>query len=362
MTLRLAVDPSSAADARRFLRQTVTLDSMRHTEADLLITELVGNVVRHAPEAETLTLRVDNDTRLGVKVTLTHPHHHPLEKATPGIGFTLLDRVARDWGHHYRNGKLSVWFRLRAPGTVSRLTELSDKELFERIDEDPAACSGELVERHRDLALAIARRYRGKGIPEEDLEQVALMGLLRAIQRYDAEAGDIRAYASATISGEMKKQLRDRAWSVHVPRPVQERALEVSRAAEELAQELNRPPEPTDIAEHLDMEPEDVAEALSARLAYRASSIHKPVDHSGQAVAEQLDQRHSTTMDLDDKLVLEEAIAELPERERDILDLRFNHDMTQTEIAEMMGISQMHVSRLLSEAIRTLRRQIAARP
>lgn len=360
MTASLPVDPFSAAHARRFLRQNLTLDAMRHTEADLLVTELVGNVVRHSPDSGPLSLSIEDDSQLGVKISIAHAHPHPLGRVKPGIGFTLLDRVARDWGHRHRGGKLTVWFRLRTPGSASRLSELSDPELFDRMEEEPSAYSGELLERHRDLALAIARRYRGKGLPEEDLEQVALMALLKAIQRFDPQMGDIRAYASATISGEMKKLLRDRAWSVHVPRPVQERALQISRAADELAQELSRSPQPGDIAEHLGMEPDEVAEALSARMAYRASSIHKPEDHSGAAVAALLDLRHSITLDLDDKLALEEAIAELPERERGILDLRFNQDMTQSEIAEVMGISQMHVSRLLSEAIRTLRRQIAS--
>lgn len=356
--LTLDSAPTSAAAARAFLREHAVLDGMRHAEADLLVTELIGNAIEHSPDASELTVSVSQSRESGLIVTVAHSHPGPIEVSTTGVGFMLLDRLTQSWGHTYDEDELKVWFVLRTPGTTSIAAEVEDAELFARMAEDPAAYSDELVRRHGDLAASIARRYRGKGVDEDDLVQVANMALLKAIQRYDPSIGTIRPYAAATISGELKRLLRDKGWSVRVPRSLQERALAVSKATEELAQRLNRPPETHEIAAHLDLTDEEVREAVDARHAYSSSSIDKPAEGTGVTLLERLEDDDIHLMLADDRLVVEEAVKELPERQQKILALRFNEDMTQTEIAEELGISQMHVSRLLASALESLKKSI----
>lgn len=356
--LVLEATPTSAAAARAFLREHATLDGMRHAEADLLVTELIANVIEHSPASPELTIAMQQDKERGLVVNVSHTHPEPLEITEHGLGFTLMERLTRSWGHDHDGQNLSVWFVLRTPGTTTISADVPDSDLFSRMAEDPAAYSDELVRRHADLAASIARRYRGKGVDEDDLLQVANMALLKAIQRYDASIGTIRPYAAATISGELKRLLRDKGWSVRVPRSLQERSLEVAKTAERLAQRLNRPPEVGEVAEQLNISEEEVMEAMDARQAYASSSIDKPTDTTGVTLLERLEADDTQLLLADDRVVVEEAIRELPERQQRILHLRFNEDMTQTEIADDLGISQMHVSRLLASALKSLEKSI----
>jgi RNA polymerase sigma-B factor len=357
--LILETVPGSAAAARAFIKEQARVDSMRHSEANLLVTELIGNVIQHSPGASELTVTVAQDKDRGLVVSVSHPHQGSVDLHDTGVGLLLLDRLSRSWGHTYENGILTVWFVLRAPGTTALSPDLTDADLFDLMGEDPVACSDELVRRHGDLAASIARRYRGKGVDDDDLLQVANMALIKAIQRYDPNIGDIRPYAAATISGELKRLLRDRGWSVRVPRALQERSLEVARASEELTQSLNRRPEPSELAARVQLSEAEVTEAMEARLAYMSSSIDRTDESTGTSIGDILEQEDLGLQVADDRLVVEEAIDALPERQRRILHLRFTEDMTQSEIAEEVGISQMHVSRLLSRALGTLRKTIA---
>lgn len=358
----LAAVPDSAAAARAFLREHATLDSMRHAEADLLVTELIGNAIRHSPDTDDVVLAIDQDRDRGLVVKLTHQHPDPIDEVEPGVGFFLLERLGRSWGHEHDGEKLTVWFTLRTPGTTSVSTEVDDEVLFAAMSEDPVAYSDELVRRHSDLAASISRRYRGKGIDDDDLLQVANMALLKAIQRYDPAIGPIRPFAAATISGELKRLLRDRGWSVRVPRSLQERALEVAKAGERMSQSLNRAPEPAELAGELGLTEEEILEALEARQAYASSSMDKPAETTGVSLLERLEDDDPRLLLTDDRLVVEEAIARLPERQQWILHLRFNEDLTQSEIAEEVGISQMHVSRLLTRALDSLKNTIGTDP
>lgn len=358
-TLTLPALPDSAARARAFLREKATLDSMRHAEADLLVTELIGNAIAHSPDAEQLVISVNQDRESGLIVSVEHPHPSDIDPDETGVGFLLLERLSRSWGIEHDGANLIVWFKLRTPGTTSIAPDVSDEELVLRMADDPAAYSDELVRRHSDLVTSISRRYRGKGIDQDDLLQVANMALLKAIQRYDPEIGSIRPYAAATISGELKRLLRDRGWSVRVPRSLQERSLEVAKASEEMSQTLNRAPEPREIAEKLDMSEDEVLEALDARNAYVSSSMDKPAESTGLSLLERLEDDDVRLLMADDRIVVEQAMQMLPERQQRILELRFNEDMTQSEIADEIGISQMHVSRLLNRALDSLKESIA---
>jgi RNA polymerase sigma-B factor len=352
-TIVLPLDPSSANQARKFVRQNSTLDSIRYTEADLLVTELVTNVLRHSSQSPEMVVEVSTSDIGGLRVAVNH-HFVGATSFEPGIGFTLVNRIAPRWGTDQDDDALTVWFTLRTPGATAVSADTSDDELFLALEENPDL-SAELVRRHGDLATSIARRYRGKGIEDEDLEQVAQMALLKAIQRYDNSVGPLRPFAAVTISGEMKKLLRDKGWAIRVPRSLQERVLEVNRARADLTQRLGRAPEVSEIAREINLDLEEVQNALEAGKAYTSGSIDAPSPETGLTLIDRIEDPGDTDWSIEDRLAVGDAISQLPERQQQILRLRFNEDMTQSEIADILGISQMHVSRLITAATEELR-------
>ncbi|MEV4708024.1 SigB/SigF/SigG family RNA polymerase sigma factor [Actinoplanes sp. NPDC049316] len=206
------------------------------------------------------------------------------------------------------------------------------------------------------FAGRMARRYRGRGENMEDLEQVARLGLVKAIDRYDPARGSFTAYAVITISGEIKRHFRDRTWGVHVPRRVQDLSLEVGHASMVLTTELSRTPTPAEIAARLDVPLPAVLEALESAAGYSPSSLNAPA--GGDGAAEFGDLLGDTDTDLemvDDKLTVAGLLLRLPARERRMLAMRFYGNRTQAQIADELGISQMHVSRLLSRSLAWLR-------
>jgi RNA polymerase sigma-B factor len=223
----------------------------------------------------------------------------------------------------------------------------------------PEAELKDLVAREcHPLVLYLARRYVGRGEAVEDLVQVAEIGLLHAIDRFDPERGvQFSTFAAATIVGELKRHLRDRCWSVRVPRRLQEIALVVNKTLPELAQTLGRSPSFAEIAEAIGERESDVIEAVDAAQAFTASSIDSGPDDDGQAPSEMLGE-------IDEGFELatgwaDVAIRELSPRERRILYLRFFENKTQSEIAADLGISQMHVSRILATTLVKLRGAVA---
>lgn len=206
------------------------------------------------------------------------------------------------------------------------------------------------------FAGRLARRYRGRGEYLEDLEQVARLGLVKAIDRYDPERGSFTAYAVITISGELKRHFRDRTWGVHVPRRVQDLSLEVGHASMVLTSALARTPTVAELAERLGVTEAAVLEAVESAAGYAPASLNAPV--AGDGVAEFGDLLGDVDDDLEsvtDKLTVTELLMRLPARERRMLAMRFYGNRTQAEIAAELGISQMHVSRLLSRALAWLR-------
>lgn len=231
-------------------------------------------------------------------------------------------------------------------------------ELIARHREGDARAQAELVERHQGLVRYLARRFAGKGEPIEDLEQVASIGLLKTIERFDPERGvQFSTYASATIIGELKRHLRDRAWSMRVPRGLKQASLRLGRIEQELTQRLGRSPRISELAGAAEMSEEDVIEALDAGGAYSLTSLDAPIGGDDQSRT-RIDELEAADdyIGLADRLAtVADAIEALPERQRRILYLRFYEDMTQTEIAEVVGVSQMHVSRLLSRSFDAIR-------
>lgn len=222
----------------------------------------------------------------------------------------------------------------------------------------------ELVEANRDLATRAARRFANRGEPLDDLVQVAMVGLLKSVERFDPGRGlAFSSFAMPTITGEIKRHFRDRTWSIRVPRRTQETRLALGPVSERLQQDLGRPPTVTELAEAMNVRADDVIEALEAGSAYRPTSISAPVsdsDGSGRELESTLGS--DPTERMNDNLALAELMDRLPERERTILQLRFFEDMTQSEIASRLDISQMHVSRLLRRTLLELREQLERTP
>jgi RNA polymerase sigma-B factor len=235
------------------------------------------------------------------------------------------------------------------------LDEDAELELFRRLP-DPAT-RDLLAGHYLWLAEQLAGRFAGRGEARDDLVQVASLGLMHAIDRFDPERGvHFQAFASVTIVGELRRHFRDKGWSIRVPRSLQEASLAINRTLASLWQELGRSPTVAELAEATDLSEETVLEAMDAVQAYSTASLDAPVGEEGAASLGELVGDADPSFEVSDEwMAIAPALAELPMRERRILYLRFFKDMTQTEIAKEVGISQMHVSRLLGQALAKVR-------
>jgi RNA polymerase sigma-B factor len=218
----------------------------------------------------------------------------------------------------------------------------------------------EVVVMHMGLARAIAARYRGRGISDEDLTQAAAMALLKAARRFDPSHGvEFLSYAVVTMKGEVKRQFRDFGWMVRPPRPIQKLQSDVSRAQGELTQVLGRSPRVPEVAEHLGVTEDDVLEALSADGCFTPTSLDLPLGDQGSAVlGDTLVTEDSALDEAEARVMLMPAIRALPERERHILYLRFFKQLSQSQIAEEVGVTQMQVSRILARVLVQLRGEL----
>lgn len=221
----------------------------------------------------------------------------------------------------------------------------------------------ELVEEHRDIADFYVKRYGGRGVPNDDLEQVALLTILRAIERFDPDLGiGFSTFASRTIEGELKRYFRDRTWSVKPPRRMQELHLELRRSEEELVQRLGRSPTVQELADELDESVDHVLEAMEAGVAHNATSLDQPDrsdDCEGPAQGERmLAQAEPGFGHIDSRLVIEEILQDLPEREQQVIRMRFFENMTQPDIAAEIGVSQSYLSRILRRTLLELRERL----
>lgn len=216
----------------------------------------------------------------------------------------------------------------------------------------------ELVEMHLPLVEYLARRFRNRGEPLDDLVQVATIGLIKAVDRFDLDRGvEFSTYATPTIVGEIKRHFRDKGWAIRVPRRLQELKLSLGKATSELSQRNGRSPTVGELASHLRMSEEDVLEGLESANAYSAVSLDAPDtgDDENHAVADTLGITDESLEGVEYRESLKPLLGQLPAREKRILLLRFFGNMTQSQIAAELGISQMHVSRLLARTLTQLR-------
>ncbi|MET0187485.1 MAG: SigB/SigF/SigG family RNA polymerase sigma factor [Pseudonocardia sediminis] len=216
----------------------------------------------------------------------------------------------------------------------------------------------QLVRGYLPVAQHIARRFAHRGEPLDDLTQVATVGLINAIDRFSPEkGGEFFSFAVPTISGEVRRHFRDQSWSMRVPRRLKDMHVSINSAVSELSQQLGRSPRPSEIAERLDLPVSEVLEGLEASEAYRSSSLDEMLSsEDGSATVGELVGEADAELDrVDYREALRPLLADLAERERTIVMLRFFGNLTQTQIANEVGISQMHVSRLLAQTLGRLR-------
>jgi RNA polymerase sigma-B factor len=243
-----------------------------------------------------------------------------------------------------------------AAGLLAALSALPAHHPSRRVLRD------QVIEAFLPLAQHLANRFGGRGEPIEDLVQTATVGLIKAVDKFDPERGtEFAAYAIPTIIGEIKRHFRDRTWDIRVPRRLQELRLSISEATSNLLQDLGRSPTIADIAEHLGLSEEEVLEGLEGARAYNAVSLSAPATDGDRATElGDLIGAEDNEFELAElRVALGPAMAALDEREQRILTLRFYGNMTQSQIAEQVGVSQMHVSRLLTRALAKLRGQLA---
>jgi len=222
-----------------------------------------------------------------------------------------------------------------------------------------AALRDELVTAHLGLAHQLARRFANRGEAYDDLVQVASMAIVKSVDRFDPARGvEFSTFATRTVIGELKRHFRDKGWAVRAPRRIQELYLELGHAIGTLSQELGRSPTVAELAKATGASEEAVLEALEAGQGYRTSSIDVP-DRQEETLANRIGTEDAKYASVDDRSVLAPALAKLAPREQKILQLRFVDGLTQSEIASRIGVSQMHVSRLLSASLERLRQAFA---
>ncbi len=209
------------------------------------------------------------------------------------------------------------------------------------------------------LVRALANRYAGRGEPLEDLVQVGSLGLIKAVDRFDVDRGvEFSSYAVPTIVGEIRRHFRDKAWAMHVPRRLKELSVRLSRVLDDLTNELGRSPTIPELAKATGAEEEEVIDALDSAHAYSTRSLHAPFEDGGDSLAEKLGVEDTGFEEIEDGSLIAAGLDALDERERRIVELRFFHELTQSQIAAEVGISQMHVSRLLRRALVIMRGRI----
>jgi RNA polymerase sigma-B factor len=249
----------------------------------------------------------------------------------------------------------------RSPAASEKARE-QDRELLQRYHEGgDTTAREELIERHLPLVRSLARRYAGRGEALEDIEQVGAIGLIKAIDRFELEREvSLATYATPNVVGEIKRHFRDKGWAIRVPRALQELNGKMGPTIERLTARLGRSPSIAEIAHEFQTTPEQVLEAMEAGSAYAPQSLSAGPE--GDSELDPMETIGSEDLEFertDERTSLEPALAQLPDREQLILKLRFEEGLTQTQIADKIGISQMHVSRLIRRSLERMRAQLS---
>jgi RNA polymerase sigma-B factor len=349
LRLELPSEPAAPAMARRAAADLAShLRSVDRADLMVLLSELIAAAVGERRRPLTVSIwRTAPGFRLEVRSASGVEPPDDLARV-------LFDRLTPRWSASEES--IEVEFEATWPFEGIE----SEEELFLRAAAGDARAKGELAHRYRGLARAISRRFARSGLRRDDLEQVAQVGLVHALARFDPERGvKFTTFAARTIDGELKRYLRDSSWSLRVPRGLQELGLEANRMAADLTQREGREPSLQELAAALDVDMREVGQALLARRSLDAVSLETPVaGKEGLRLGDSLPSHDERLISAPEWADLSLVLDHLPERERHIIYLRFFEDLSQSEIAARVGVSQMHVSRLLARSIGALRRVI----
>jgi RNA polymerase sigma-B factor len=246
------------------------------------------------------------------------------------------------------------------------VTSVEDRALLRRYHvEGDLSARQQLIEQYMSLVRSLARRYSYRGEQLDDLVQIGAIGLIKAIDRFDIDRGvELTTYATPNIIGEIKRHFRDKGWSVRVPRGLQELNVQLSKLIEAKTVELGRSPTIPELAKAAGAEEEEVLEALEASGAYKATSLEAPrgnEDDAGDTLGDTLGTEERGFSLAEDRATIEHLMRSITPREREVLRLRFEEDLTQAEIGELIGVSQMQVSRIIRQSVGRLRAYAAAR-
>ncbi len=332
--------------ARRLVGSLITTGSrLRSIDAALLAGEAV--TVMLARNAD-ITLRL---TEAGRSIRVAVSADDPMREEPDPIVATLLDRISDRWSA----AAGEMWFEI---DLIRRqdLSELADEELFALMPDDRGA-RNELFDRYAPFAASISRRFRSRDQRTDDLEQVALLGLIQALERFDPSVGvKFTSYGGPWISGVLKRHLRDHSWSIRVPRSLKDDALQMTRTRAELAQRLGREPTLDELAAALDVSSEDIQQAMLAGDTYSLTSLDTPAgEDAGDSIGSLLGDDDPDLAIAEEWPAIEAVLDRLSDREQKILYLRFFEDLTQSEIAPIVGVSQVHVSRILKQSLEKVR-------
>jgi RNA polymerase sigma-B factor len=336
--------------ARRALEETLAkLRSLDRADLLVLISELVGAGARESGAPITLDIwRTNTGLRVRVRGIGAGRHVDPLARE-------MLEQLTASWFAGDAVAGFDVHVSSLLDGSES------DAELFARWSAGDRRAREELVERYRGFAQTLTRRFVRAAVVQNDLDQAAVVGLLKAIDRFDPErAVQFTTFATRTIDGELKRQLRDRGWSLKVPRGLQELGHHATQEASRLTQVLGREPTLLELADAMGHTASDVGDALLARRSFEAVSLDASTEPESGTLIDALPDEDARLMFASEWMDLTLALRALPVRERHIVELRFFEDLSQAEIARRVGMSQMHVSRLLSRSLNALRTMIAS--
>jgi RNA polymerase sigma-B factor len=348
--------PGAAYEYRVWLAVVFGLGGTAALDLELAGSEVVLWALEHHSFTGQECIGVSADRPPGavhVEVGFPTVSHDP--SSDPILAEVLDSRTAL-WGVVQESEGTTVWFEVAIPTAAWELEFADDADLVERMAIDERA-GEELISRHSPLLRRLSARYRRAGFEADDLYQIAGEALLGAAARFERGAGSFERFVSRTVSGTLKRHLRDHGWSVRPPRGLQELVLELRVVEGDLTQRLGRAPSVHEIAEESGRSSAEIDRARRAATAFDIDSIDEPAG-DGIVLAERLGGPDAALTRAGDWAVVDSALRALPEREREVVRLRYFEDLSQRAIADRVGVSQMHVSRLLRSSIADMRRRV----
>jgi RNA polymerase sigma-B factor len=353
--MEIGPGPGAPSEVRAWLGFVFGLRGPVALDVEVMVSELVLHAIETGSFDDGDCVEITADRPPGaIHIEVTYPSPGGLQRSGDEVGFDVLDARASVWGTVQERDRCTVWFEEAIPSAGWELEVSDDSDLIDRIGLDERA-SAELIERYAPLVGRFAGRYRRAGLESDDLQQVGHEALLRAAQRFDPNLGSFERFASRTISGTLKRHLRDRGWSVRPPRGLQELVLELRRVEQTLVQALGREPTVEELAQEVGRSPGEVERASVAATAFDIGSLDATLESGDRPLGDMLGSTDAAMARAAGWVAVDEAIELLADRERDIVRLRYFDDLSQRQIAERVGVSQMHVSRLLRESIDTMR-------